>query len=77
MILAILNKSIPSPLSSPILLIITFILILFLKLKIFTYFHRWRMYGCKAPYHLCWNALIDEDDWIFSHINVSSHYILL
>ncbi|VBB33396.1 unnamed protein product [Acanthocheilonema viteae] len=40
-------------------------------------FHKWRMYGCKAPYHLCWNALNDKDDWIFSHINVSNHYILL
>ncbi|CAG9534376.1 unnamed protein product [Cercopithifilaria johnstoni] len=38
---------------------------------------KWRIYGCKAPYHLCWNALNDKDDWIFSHVNVSSHYILL
>ncbi|VDK85936.1 unnamed protein product [Litomosoides sigmodontis] len=38
---------------------------------------KWRMYGCKAPYHLCWNALIDKDDWIFSDVNVSNHYILL
>uniref|UniRef100_A0A0R3RIN0 Glycosyltransferase family 92 protein n=1 Tax=Elaeophora elaphi TaxID=1147741 RepID=A0A0R3RIN0_9BILA len=38
---------------------------------------KWRMYGCKAPYHLCWHALNDEDDWIFSHINESSDYILL
>ncbi|OZC09422.1 hypothetical protein X798_03583, partial [Onchocerca flexuosa] len=38
---------------------------------------KWRMYGCKTPYHLCWNALNNEDDWIFSHINVSSHYTLL
>uniref|UniRef100_A0A8R1TXE7 Glycosyltransferase family 92 protein n=1 Tax=Onchocerca volvulus TaxID=6282 RepID=A0A8R1TXE7_ONCVO len=38
---------------------------------------KWRIYGCKTPYHLCWNALNNEDDWIFSHINVSSHYTLL
>ncbi|VDO56888.1 unnamed protein product [Brugia timori] len=38
---------------------------------------KWRMYGCKAPYHLCWKALNDEDEWIFSHINVKSDYILL
>ncbi|VDN94787.1 unnamed protein product [Brugia pahangi] len=37
----------------------------------------WRMYGCKAPYHPCWKALSDEDEWIFSHINVKSDYILL
>ncbi|VDN95381.1 unnamed protein product [Brugia pahangi] len=38
---------------------------------------KWRMYGCKAPYHLCWKALSDENEWIFSHINVKSDYILL
>uniref|UniRef100_A0A915Q5Z9 Glycosyltransferase family 92 protein n=1 Tax=Setaria digitata TaxID=48799 RepID=A0A915Q5Z9_9BILA len=38
---------------------------------------KWRMYGCKAPHHLCWNALNDQDNWIFSHVNTSSHYILL
>ncbi|KAK6109104.1 hypothetical protein QQG55_34670 [Brugia pahangi] len=35
---------------------------------------RWRMYGCKARYHLCWKVLSDKDEWIISHINVKSDY---
>ncbi|VDM98656.1 unnamed protein product [Thelazia callipaeda] len=37
---------------------------------------KWRLYGCKAPYHLCVSDLHDKDEWIFSHVNVSSDYIL-
>ncbi|VDK30925.1 unnamed protein product [Gongylonema pulchrum] len=37
----------------------------------------WRKYGCKVPYHLCWQAMKDQEDWIFSHTNVTNEYTVL